>query len=292
MPNLGYCVDLSGRESSCHSQSRRHLVYFTTVFVSRTMSSNKSRYASIFAVVLIGLVSCSAQAAIVFDMSAGFDASNNPSTLGPWRYGSTPTLGGGLTLYSTQGSNPPAAGWVGAGSSNVLKNFDTLNNFFTPVSNVGALPQQILAHPGQFGEYAVLRFTAPSLDFYDIDVSFTGNDEDLTTTDVHVLVNNTSIFSNSVSSAWTGGATGTPGAGPSFSTPLPLLLSAGATIDFAVGFGGNDFGNDNTGIFAQVTQSQALPEMNAFVVIALGAVCIGTLRTARRLWNARHDLHV
>lgn len=217
--------------------------------------------------ILAVLVCCHAQAA--FDLAAEFDASNNPSTLGPWRYGSTGSLGGGFSIYTTTGSDGPIAGWSGAGGSNVTKNFS--NSVYFIGSQFWG-PGEAAAHPGISGEYAVFRFTTPAAGVWDIDSSFHGVNG-AATTDVHVLINNLSIFDGYVS----------PGGGDAFSTLVPLALLAGNTIDFAVGFGGNGWSSDATGVSAQITAVTAVPEINAFVVIAFGAACIGALGKARRM---------
>jgi hypothetical protein len=245
------------------------------------MSRIKTASALYIALLPAVLVCCPIQAAIVYDASAGFDAANNPSTLGPWSYGSTSTLGGSFSLDTVTSTAGTTTYWHGNGIANTIgKN---LSGSYNQFSSAHWQPLQVTGHPGQDGQFAVLRFTALFSDLYDIDVAFSGNDDRGTTTDVHVLVNNGLIFNGFVNSAWTGGFTGTPGAGPSFSTAVPIPLSAGATIDFVVGRGvNNTFFNDTTGIVAQITAT-GVPEANAFLVIAVGAVFVGAVGKVRQM---------
>jgi hypothetical protein len=72
----------------------------------------------------------------------------------------------------------------------------------------------------------VIRFTAPDAGTFVLATSFTGIDfAGPTTTDVHVLLNGSSIFDGNVDGFG-------PGSGPSFTTTL--TLHAGDTVDFAV----------------------------------------------------------
>jgi hypothetical protein len=104
----------------------------------------------------------------------------------------------------------------------------------------------IALHPGQNNEYAVLRFTTPSDASYEIAGSFFGDNAAPTTTDVHVLLNGTSLFDGTVEGS---GAT----SAKNFS--LTRQLASGDVVDFAVGYGANgNFSSDLTGLNLNVTQ--------------------------------------
>lgn len=123
-------------------------------------------------------------------------------------------------------------------------------------------PGQLGFHPGPSDENAVIRFTAPDTGPYTLASTFTGLDRKPTTTDVHVLVNSSSIFDGIVNAF---------GSGPTFSTLL--TLNAGDTVDFSVGFGAGGFANDTTGLAATLT-AVLVPSTLLLVLLGLGwALC-------------------
>jgi hypothetical protein len=232
---------------------------------------------AIASLALVIVLPGAADADIAYDLTTQFDVANNPSSLGPWRYGWSATLGGTFSQFSSQGAylSGSVPFWAGSGSSIAAKNTTASSQ---QDGTIHWLPGQTTAHPGQNGEYAIFRFTAPNAGLYEIDALFSGNDDFGTTTDVHVLLNSISLFSGAVNSAWSGGL---PGAGPTFSS-APLSLLAGDTIDFAVGRGSNNtYINDTTGISGQVT---AVPEAAAFsMMCSVAALAIAT--RLRREWT-------
>ena len=122
-----------------------------------------------------------------------------------------------------------------------------------------------------------MRFTAPTTGIYDLSVTFAGADfVGPTTTDVHVLDNGISIFDGSVDGYG-------PGTGPTFSTGL--VLNAGDTIDFAVGYGSNGSNRfDTTAISAQVSNT---PEPTTIAMVMSALLVIAGMRLVGRL--RRHD---
>lgn len=97
----------------------------------------------------------------------------------------------------------------------------------------------ILMHPGPNGEYAVARWRAKSASSYFVTAVFYSCDGGVgATTSVHVLKNGSSLFTGAVNgqastAAWMSGTTG-------------VTMAVGDHLDFAVGNGGNGFGNDST----------------------------------------------
>jgi hypothetical protein len=94
-----------------------------------------------------------------------------------------------------------------------------------------------------------------------------------TTTDVHILLNGSSLFSDNISSYLV----------PSKFTILKSL-SSGDTIDFAVGYGvdGNYF-FDSTGLSGSITKenSSAVPEPSTLFLLGSGLAAI-SLRRKRK----------
>jgi hypothetical protein len=122
----------------------------------------------------------------------------------------------------------------------------------------------------------VIRFTAPNAGSFALDSSFTGLDfVGPTTTDVHVLLDGSSIFNGIVDGF---GA----GSGPSFTTTL--TLQKGDIVDFAVGYGTNqNYLFDSTGITATLS---SVPEPASVILQAIGLAGMGVLasnRSAKRM---------
>ena len=121
------------------------------------------------------------------------------------------------------------------------------------------------AHPGSNGDYSILRWTAPNQGSYFLSTIFSGL-ENLTTSDVHVLYNGTSLFDENIDGF---GLT----AARNFSTNLSL--ATGDTLDFAVGFGSNrNYFNDTAGIQAVIAtpvpwEIDSLPVIGSTVVFGL-----------------------
>jgi hypothetical protein len=211
----------------------------------------------------------------IYDAAADFSATSNPN--GVWSYGYSTTLGGTFNLYTTHGDFPNLNG-----TPTGLDSWDKDNGFQPPavlhngtnapiIINSTALynPGQLGFHPGPNGENSVIRFTAPATTTYSLASSFTGIDEEGTTTDVHVFVNGVSIYSNLINGY---------GAVDTFSTSLSL--NAGAHVDFIVGYGSNgNYNFDSTGLTATLV---TVPEPTSFVLAAIATIMITGYEFQRR----------
>ena len=152
-----------------------------------------------------------------------------------WTYGWEPSLGGtfGNDTYTGQ-----FISGVDEYSSGTQYLSIWHNHTSSPITS-GALtfqPGKVVLHPGPAGEYSVVRWTAPAAGSYEVSATFTGVDGTPTTTDVHVLQNNVQVFAGDINVS----------AGNSASYTTSVALSAGATLDFAVGNGGNGYFDDGT----------------------------------------------
>ena len=215
-----------------------------------------------------------------YDVAADFSTNSNPN--GVWSYGYATNFGGSLILYTDNAfSTASIIGWrhnISSGTPAVFYNRtgDT-NSIGTPVLS----PHQACFHPGPDNEYSIYRFTAPAAGNYQLQASFVGADSVGTTTDVHVLLNDSSIFSGSVNGFG-------PGTGPSFSTNL--VLKANDRIDFEVGDGPNDYQYDSTGIQATLTSSAGnayLPPGRWLLLVVILFVVIFVFISIRRLKRFR-----
>ena len=132
----------------------------------------------------------------VYDAAAQFSALTNPA--GPWTYGYESALGAADTFTVdafpfnlTTGLDSWGANVADSGNPSVTHNpgADPVT-FFT--ITVG--PGELMLHPGPDGELSMVRFTAPAAGLYDLRAAFASRDAFPGGTDVHVLVNNVSIF--------------------------------------------------------------------------------------------------
>lgn len=100
------------------------------------------------------------------------------------------------------------------------------------------VPGQLSFHPGQGGEYAVVRFTAPGEETVEVLATFASIAE-RATTDVHVLHNGKALFDGFIH---------VRGGGPQARFQTRLDLRKGDTLDFACGYGNGNYGADTTGL--------------------------------------------
>ena len=232
----------------------------------------------LLAVIMTGICLVPYVARADFDAATNFSPTSNPN--GVWSYGWTQTLGSSFILDAIHENSFDLDFWEGSietdsppgffptvfhnGSDNTITYFDTLS----------VAPGQLGLHPGPDGQYGVVRFTAPTDGTYSIDSAFIGLDfggpffERSTTTDVHVLVNEASIFDGVVNDF---------GSGPSFS--VLRTLQAGDMIDFAVGSGDGNYFNDSTGLAAQVS---VVPEPVSVIMLCTGLVGMLSYAGCRR----------
>jgi hypothetical protein len=162
----------------------------------------------------------------------------NPN--GPWRFGWTAALGGPFALMD----GFPAPGhidqWRGGGGGMVL-----FNRTARPQSLATAtLPPGTLAlHPGQQGQIAVVRWTAPRAGLVRVQAQFSRRDASYpTTSDVHVLREGTSVFDAMLDTQRERAA---------FVSLVSVRV--GTTLDFAVGRGANaDWAGDSTGLALRI----------------------------------------
>jgi len=106
-------------------------------------------------------------------------------------------------------------------------------------------PGQIAFHPGRDGEYAVVRWTAPSDDKVEYSAIFRSIAE-AATTDLHVIHNGDSLFD---------GVINLEGRGPETKYSATIEVKAGDTIDSVCGWGNGNYGADTTAFSVKVTSA-------------------------------------
>lgn len=101
-------------------------------------------------------------------------------------------------------------------------------------------PGQLSFHPGQHGEYAVVRWTAEVAGTIDVSAAFSSIAERATTS-VHVLHNDTRLFDSVIN---------LDGKGPACNFAGSVTVKKGDTLDFVCGWGNRDYGADTTALKA------------------------------------------
>ena len=99
-------------------------------------------------------------------------------------------------------------------------------------------PGQLSFHPGELGEYAALRWTAPADETIDFSAAFVTIAE-RATTDVHVLHNGKSLFDGYIN---------VKEGGPQAQFQKQIALRKGDAIDCACGYGNGNYGADTTAL--------------------------------------------
>lgn len=237
-------------------------------------------------------------APIVWDAAADFSTTQNAN--GAWSYGWSQTLVGSpfvplpptSSVASSQGqwanliATKGFEGWALAPQSNaspydyspepnIMKNV-LAGEAITPYGTISILPGQLTMHPGPLGEYAWLLWTAPIDGLYSIFAEFSGqvNTATNTTTDVHVLLNDTLGFSSFVNGSQSNGGS------PQQYSNAAVLLSQGDTISFKVGYGNGDFGYDTTAVMARIEKVSTVPEPTTVSLLTLGILAVGAATRA------------
>ena len=217
-------------------------------------------------IIFLSLSAYPAHAGVIFNAARDFSPTSNPN--GVWSYGQSASLGSAFNLYTQSGpdnvDSPPANlldTWH-SGTGGFFANPAVFHNGTSSVisfngGSITYLPGELGFHPGRFGQYSIVRFTAPLSASFTLESDYRPLDLG-TTTDVHVLLNNVSIFDGLVN----------PHVPISFDTVL--TLNGGDRLDFVVGVGlnGNYFA-DSTGLSAILTTS-IVPEPSTLAIMLVG----------------------
>lgn len=188
------------------------------------------------------------------DAEGRFSITDNPN--GRWSYGYAPDLESGytMTLYNT-----------GTTQENSLQRWHTDSSTEPSVThnptddiqgiNDGAgtvWPANTTAiSPGLQGEKSIIRWTAPASGTYLISARFWDITGGYTSTDVHVLQNGSSLFSDDITNHYDVPASADQ---PEQNfTKIVDIITTGETIDFAVGRGNDVNARDTTAVEIRVS---------------------------------------
>jgi hypothetical protein len=203
-----------------------------------------------------------AATAQTFDLSADFSLKKNPK--GVWRYGYSAAQSltpadfrldrssdgarpiGFWHPELNQGPGPGYYPYVAFNRSNQTE-YGSSNGW-------AARPGEVAMEASNIGQFSIVRFVAPKSGLYQINARFAGIHFGLSTTDVHVMHNDVSLFDADIE-----GYGGDPafdpvqGAQPNAEYEGTVELRALDVVDFAVGYGtnGTHFSH-TTGLFAVV----------------------------------------
>jgi hypothetical protein len=206
--------------------------------------------------------SSTAAAPIVFDLGRDFSLTTNPN--GPWRYGYTRGTRLGPQEFSLDTVAAPTGSlgfWhPGPGSAGyypyVAGNLGPITAR-DPTDTLAFRPGEVGLEASKIGQFAVIEFIVPLPGAYTVAADFAGIHKRLSTTDVHVLLDDEPLFSATID-----GYGGDPallphqGAHPTASYRGTRVLRAGQILTFAVGFGPNHTHfNDTTGLILTIRNS-------------------------------------
>jgi hypothetical protein len=210
-------------------------------------------------VILLGVL---AHATTIFDLSADFSLEKNPNRLWQYGYSATNSLDPGefrVDEYTDRGSpigfwHPSESHQPGPGYYPYVAYNSTKQSQFGSSNGWAARAGEVAMEGSNTGQYSLIRFVAPAAGTYQITAKFEGVHFGLSTTDVHVLHNATSLFDADIE-----GYGGDPnfhkveGASPTASYSGKVALKVNDTVTFAVGYGKNKTHfSDTTGLFARV----------------------------------------
>lgn len=223
---------------------------------------------AIAALLTVGAFCNTAAQATTYDATADYQTVNNPS--GVWSYGYSP-LGGtdyAMTLFDAHVGADNAwvkAGYINDGTPSVWKNL-------TGPARNGVGLGQLSLHPGpvSWGDYAILRFTAPTEGTYAVTGQFFAGDWG--SMSGSIVLDGNLLAPLQYFAATTDG---------SVFAPLSLPLLGGKTLDFVVGNNGS-YSWGNTPLSVTIDGVAAVPEPESYAMMLVGLGLLGFMARRRK----------
>jgi hypothetical protein len=212
--------------------------------------------------IVLMFLSLLARAQTTFDLSADFSFRDNPNKVWQYGYSANNSLApdqfrldkqadttGPVGFWHPETNQGPGVGYYPYIAYNTTKQSQAWPSPNGWVVRGG----EIAMEASNSGQYSMVRFVAPVAGTYKISAQFEGVHV-WSTTDVHVLHNESSLFAADID-----GYGGDPafrkveGASPSAAYSGQIKMKANDTVTFAVGYGKNKTNSgDTTGLFARV----------------------------------------
>jgi hypothetical protein len=200
----------------------------------------------LFVVLSCATLTTQQASAQTFDAVTGFSASNNPN--GVWSYGYLPIEQvqnpSAFKPYAFQGTGPNGLRIWRTGANEADPNV-TYNPTDKPIQSGGITwsPGQLAVHPGPYGQFSVIRWTAPNSGRYSLKAAFTGIDSKPTSSSAFVYKNGEKLYGEDVLD---------------YQRPhrasFDIDVVKGDTINLMVNWGGNhEYSSDSTAITAIIT---------------------------------------
>ena len=212
--------------------------------------------------VIVAFFALLAQPEATFDLSVDFSLRDNPNKV--WQYGYSATnsrAADQFRLDQRADATVPIGFWhpaahhgPGPGYYPYVAFNGTRQSQYGSSNGWAARAGEVAMEASNTGQYSLVRFTAPVAGIYHVSAKFAGIHFGLSTTDVHVLHNDVSLFTADID-----GYGGDPafhqitGSNPTAESSGQIKMNTADTVTFAVGYGTNktNFG-DTTGLFARV----------------------------------------
>jgi hypothetical protein len=215
-----------------------------------------------FGVASVALLLPAAHEVTAFDLARDFSFKKGDQQMWQYGYSATNSLepsefrkdkfadsNGPVGFWHPDVSKGPGPGWYPYVAYNTTSHSQIGSN-----NGWSVRPGEVAMEGSTTGQYSLVRFLAPEAAKYHVTAKFEGVHFGLSTTDVHILLNNTSLFAADIN-----GYGGDPafhavqGASPSAEYSGDISLKANDTVTFAVGYGRNKTNScDTTGLFVQV----------------------------------------
>ena len=198
----------------------------------------------------------------IFDLSNDFSMENNPNEVWQYGYSATNSLApdqfrlqkktdsfGNVDFWHPDENRGPGPGYYPYIAHNGTKQTQLV------FKGLSFRPGEVAMESSTAGQYGLIRFVAPVTGNYQVNSQFEGIHFGLSTTDVHVLHNSTSLFDADIDGY--GGDSAfhkVEGANPTATYSGRVSLKKNDTITFAIGYGKNKTNScDTTGLFARVS---------------------------------------
>jgi hypothetical protein len=204
---------------------------------------NRSARSTLHALNALALTALCTSAISADSYSASDDFVPNQNPNGVWSYGWAADLSGSFAPYDTTYANSEGLDiWNAAsqGSNPSLVHNGTGSDVTYSSDGIVFEAGMLALHPGPSGQQSRVQFTVPTSGSWSMDVQFESIDSTGGSTDVHVLLNGTPIFSDDVIGFGDVAAYAASG----------MALNMGDVVEFAVGFGYYSYYDDSTSLDA------------------------------------------